>query len=251
MVVRISLAQPMSDQIPPQPDSAPFGTVPQASESFRTVPNVSEPFRTIRNDSESFRNVPHPSERKENHSLTVREAARMFETAGVARTERSITNWCQVNAQGIARLDAYFDPNERKYYITPQSVELAIAEEKAKAAKINPPSEPVGSVPHDSETNTPASEANPGQDTDRVRKLEKELMDSMILNKGKDFLIEQLKQERDGFFGQLLDASRKVGELETKILQLHAPEPRRLRVNRSDEIPGEADLKSPSPDQSA
>jgi hypothetical protein len=59
----------------------------------------------------------------------------MFEDAGVARTERSITNWCQLNAQGIARLDAYYDPNERKYFITPQSVELAIAEEKAKAAR--------------------------------------------------------------------------------------------------------------------
>ena len=48
-------------------------------------------------------------------------------------------------------------------------------------------------------------------------------MDLRILNKGKDFLIEQLRQERDGFFGQLLDASRKVGELETKLLQLKEP----------------------------
>jgi len=62
----------------------------------------------------------------------------MFEVAGVARTERSIINWCQLNSQGVARLDAYFDPNERRYYITPQSVELAIAEEKAKAARNTP-----------------------------------------------------------------------------------------------------------------
>jgi hypothetical protein len=61
--------------------------------------------------------------------------ARMFETAGVARTERSITNWCQPNKSGIARLDAYFDPNERRYFITPQSTELEIQEEKAKAVK--------------------------------------------------------------------------------------------------------------------
>jgi hypothetical protein len=48
----------------------------------------------------------------------------------VWRTERSITHCCQPNRTGIARLDRYFDPNERKYYLTPQNVELAIQEEK-------------------------------------------------------------------------------------------------------------------------
>ncbi len=80
--------------------------------------------------------------------MTVREVARMFEAAGVARTERSIVNWCQPNRTGIARLDSYLDPNERRYYISPQSVKLAIAEEKAKAAKINEPAESFGSIPH-------------------------------------------------------------------------------------------------------
>src|SRR6266852_771497 len=87
----------------------------------------------VPNGSASFGKVPNVSERKENHTLTVREVAQMFESAGVARTERSITNWCQPNKSGIARLDAYFDPNEMRYFITPQSVESAIAEEKAKA----------------------------------------------------------------------------------------------------------------------
>ena len=71
----------------------------------------------------------------------------MFETAGVARTERSIINWCQPNRQGIARLDSYYDPNERKYYITPQSVETAIQEEIQRTKKTSevPPSESFGS----------------------------------------------------------------------------------------------------------
>src|SRR6266852_6015975 len=97
------------------------------------VPNGSASLGKVPNNSESFRSIPKVSDRKENHTLTVREVARMFETAGVARTERSITNWCQSNKSGIARLDAYFDPNEMRYFITPQSVESAIAEEKAKA----------------------------------------------------------------------------------------------------------------------
>ena len=111
------------------------GNIPHDSAEFRNVPNTSEPFRTVQHNAESFRSLPQISERKESHTLTVREVARMFEAAGVARTERSIVNWCQPNRTGIARLDSYFDPNERRYYISPQSVEQAITEEKAKATK--------------------------------------------------------------------------------------------------------------------
>lgn len=225
-------------------DAAPFGSVPQASESVRTVPNVSEPFRTMRNDSESFRNIPHPSERKENHSLTVREAARMFEAAGVARTERSITNWCQMNAQGIARLDAYYDPNERKYYITPQSVELAIAEEKAKAAKANTPSEPVGNIPNASER-AENSQLHEYRDDADTKSLQYKIRDLQITNQAKDMFIERLEKERTMIFEQLLDASHKVGELETRLLQIESPAPRHLKVSRMNEIAEEDDFKIP------
>jgi hypothetical protein len=145
----------------------------------------------------------------------------------VARTERSITDWCQPNRTGVARLDAYFDPNERKYFISPQSVELAIAEEKAKAAKINEPTEQFGkngseafrTIPHDTETRNktePGSEA----DTDRLKELERENMDLKITNRGKDYLIEKLQDERKDFFEQVISANRKVGELENRLLQL-------------------------------
>ena len=62
----------------------------------------------------------------------MREVARLFEQAGVPRTERSIIKWCRLNWQGVARLDAFFDENERRYYITPQSVTRAIEDERAK-----------------------------------------------------------------------------------------------------------------------
>ena len=220
-----------------QPENVPhpaaeFGTMPNGAESFRKVPQASESFGKVRNTSERFGTIPHLSERKENHSLTVREAARLFETAGVARTERSITNWCQPNRTGVARLDAYFDPNERKYYISPQSVELAIAEEKAKAAKINEPSEPFGKVPQPAEDfRTIPHDAETGNETETVseieksrgKELERENLDLKIANRGKDYLIDQLKNERTGFFEQLLTANKKMGELETKLLQLEKP----------------------------
>jgi hypothetical protein len=204
--------------------STEFGNVRNASESFGKIPNGSEPFRKLPNDAEGFRNVPKAAERSENHTLTVREAARMFETAGVARTERSIVNWCQLNAQGIARLDAYFDPNERKYFITPQSVELAIAEEKAKAAKNNEPAEPFGKVPNPAERAEP-----PHQETSEsweIKELENEIRDLQITNKAKDIVIDQMQKERIGFIDQLMATSRKMGELETKLLQLESPNQR-------------------------
>ncbi|HEV2329284.1 MAG TPA: hypothetical protein VGY56_10900 [Verrucomicrobiae bacterium] len=204
-------------------NAAESGDVQNGSESFRTLPKASESFGTIRNDSARFGNVPHLSERKQNHTLTVREAARMFEMAGVARTERSIVNWCQPNRQGIPRLDSYFDPNERRYYITPDSIEMAISEEKARAAKTNEPSEPFGTFPTGSERaqQTPAASSEAG--TGRIRELEMELMDLKITNRGKDFFIEQLQKERNGVLDQLLTANRKVGELESRLLQLEGP----------------------------
>src|SRR5438552_705408 len=166
---------------------------PQDSDRFSSVPKDSADFRRVLNDSEGVRRVPQSSDWKENHTLTVRETARMFEAAGVARTERSIINWCQLNVQGVARLDAYFDPNERKYFITPQSVELAIAEEKAKAAKRIESSEPVRTVPNESERALETGDAGSEAGTGRIRELEKEVIDLKITNRGKDFFIERLK----------------------------------------------------------
>jgi predicted RNase H-like nuclease (RuvC/YqgF family) len=126
---------------------------------------------------------------------------------------------CQPNRQVISQLDSYYDPNERRYYITPQSVETAIQEEKAKAAKNNEFSEPVRSLRKDAEGPKKGSES----DDDQVKELERENLDLKIANRGKDYLIEQLQKERAGFFDQLLVANRKVGKLETKLLQLEEP----------------------------
>jgi len=187
-------------------------TIPQASAEFCTVPK----------DTEEFGKVPKGAERRENHTLTVRETARMFETAGVARTERSIINWCQPNRQGITRLDSYYDPNERKYYITPQSVETAIQEEIQRANKS--PDAPASEVFGNPVAHVKHSEfgVNP-MDERKVQELERQVVDLNIANRGKDYLIDQLKGERTGFFEKLLSANRTLGQLETKLDQLDGP----------------------------
>jgi len=185
------------------------------------IPQDSAEFRTVLNATEDFGAVPQVAERKENHTLTVKETARMFEAAGVARTERSVINWCQPNRQGIPRLDSYYDPNERKYYITPQSVEAVIQEEIQRASKSSEPStsESFGTVV--------AHVKHPGNanaaDEKRLKELEREIFDLQITNRGKDYLIGELNKERNRFFDQLLDANRTVGRLETKLQRLEEP----------------------------
>ena len=198
--------------------------------------NTSEPFGNVPNNAEEFGTVPKVAERKEDHTLTVREVARIFEAAGVARTERSIINWCQPNKSGVARLDCYFDPNDRKYFVTPQSVELAIAEEKAKASKTSDPVyeafgnvRPPGKSPINNSEPVDGSEGN----SDRLKTLDREVMDLKIVNRGKDYFIEQMKSEQESLLGQLVSSSRKVGELETRLLQLGEPV---AETNESDSV---------------
>lgn len=210
-----------------QSGSADFGIIPKPAEEFGMMRNDAEAFGTISNNAEAFRSPATHSERKENHTLTVREVARMFEAAGVARTERSIINWCQPNKMGIARLDFYFDPNERKYFISPQSVEAAIQEEKAKAAKGGAAVDTERGLPKDSETLQNVDNDRQRSADKKVGELEKEVLDLKITNRAKDFYIEQLKQERE-IFGQerqqyvekLMSFNRKVGQLEAKLLQI-------------------------------
>jgi hypothetical protein len=226
------------------PDAQPsFSTVPQAAEDFGSVPNPAEPFGnvpqgsegygTIPQASEPFRTVPNPAatryvERKATHTLTVREVARLFEAAGVARTERSITNWCRPTAQGIARLDAWYDPNERRYYVTPESVERAIAEEQARARRTTE------AVPHAAEGEDSQSTGHQSSHQEQTHsghreldELRKDNLDLKITNRAKDQFIDLLQKERSEFAGereryvqQLVAASRQLGELEQRLLQL-------------------------------
>jgi len=204
--------------------------LPNHSEEFGNLPQPSATFRTVPNNAETFRSLPKPIERTDRHTMTVREAARMFETAGVARTERSIINWCQPNRQGVTRLDCYFDPNERRYYITHESVNRAMEEELARVVKSpESPSAGTNELPNRSEaTRTTKTEQTSERDTERVRELEKEVLDLKITNRGKDFFIEQLQKEREHFaterrhyVDELITSNRKLGELETR-LQLTA-----------------------------
>lgn len=226
----------------PPADQNVSGSVQNTSEPFGSMPNSSEAFGKVPKTSETYGTAPRVAERTENHTLTVRDAARLFEDAGVARTERSIVNWCQPNAQGIARLDAYYDPNERKYFISPASVNRAIEEEKFRAARAAeqvphtseaPKSEPPNAEPSNSE---PDGKVRKASDGGAVGELEAKLRDLEITNRVKDQVILmkdreiQMLQEREhDYIERLINSGHRIGELETRLLQLDVPSESRSR----------------------
>ena len=176
-----------------------FGNVPNASATFGTIPNDAEPFRTVRN----------VSERTENHTLTVREVARLFEQAGLPRTERSIINWCRLNRQGVARLEAFFDENEGRYYITQQSVNRAVEEERATQPAAGNPPTTEKELPHHAET-PPRRDA---ESSDRVKELERQNRDLEIATRAKDYYLERLEKER----GQYVEQPRRHEPLHRRV----------------------------------
>ncbi len=199
------------------PISEDFGKVPNAAATFGNIPQAAETFRTFPNHAEGFGTLRNHAEKTEHHTQSVREVARMFEQAGVPRTERSIINWCQPNRQGIARLDAYFDTNERRYFITPESVTRAIQEEQSKGGNMPPTLQPTSkeAIPNPSETTSRTTGGN-----ERTDELARQNRDLEIATRAKDFYIERLEKERDQNMERLVGMSRYVGELETQMLQL-------------------------------
>jgi hypothetical protein len=218
-----------------------------SSEQFGTVRNDSEPFGSIRNGSEEVGSIPNLSEeleRVEKYTLTVREVARMFEEAGMSRTERSIVKWCTPNPHGMPRLMCQFEQNERRWLITEESVRIVIAEEIVKQRELkarNPqaPEQPGTAEDHDERTREVTREARTHESASerttfedevttaakdkRIRELEFQLRDEQIVSRAKDIVIEQLEKDRKYLLDQATGWSRQVGVLETKLLQIEGP----------------------------
>ena len=54
--------------------------------------------------------------------------------------------------------------------------------------------------------------------------MEQEILDLKITNRAKDQVIDHFRAERKDIIDQLLNASRRVGELETKVFQFSPPD---------------------------
>ena len=112
------------------------------------------------------------------------------------------------------------DPNERKHFITPESVDRAIQEELAKA----------GAGPERSGKEPAKTSQSDGADAADVKELRHQIIDLTITNKGKDYFIQQLEQDRAKLFEEqrllvdrVAESNRLVGQMEEKLLRLEPP----------------------------
>jgi len=224
------------------------------------MPNDSEDLgKGLSVDTESGPKIRKLAERTGEHTVTVGEAAKIFEEANLHVTERTIINWCNPNKRGIVRLDGYFDERDGKYFITPRSIQQSIKNESL-GGKVTQPvhsgsseyqdgvSEPQGKdseerpnvpegIPMDSENGSESFSSvvgdllSNGENKDQViRDLRQRFMDEKILNKGKDYFLEQLQKDRENFVGerqelihQLVLQGERIGKLESELRQLQAP----------------------------
>lgn len=189
-------------------DSETFGIIQKDAGEF------SKEFPKDR--SEGNWNFPNGKERTPEHTIVVREATKIFEEVGIPITEHTVTNWCKPNKRGNVRLDCYYDEGDRKYFITPQSIDEAIVQELQGKGGISPAplplsepgskvSESVGSVQKDepssseevqkqpediSGTQNPSTKSTHGQQGSDVNVTVVEALMSQLDSKDKQ--IEQL-----------------------------------------------------------
>ena len=91
-------------------------------------------------------------------------------------------------------------------------------------------SESAGNAPKDSERQEPALPATPGGNVEKALALRQEIANLQITNQAKDLLLERLQKDREHFdlerhqyVEQLMNFSREVGDLETKLQQVEGP----------------------------
>jgi hypothetical protein len=180
-------------------------------------------------------------ERSAAHTLTTAEVAKLFEHEQLPRSQRSIERYCKAE-----QLDCYWDPLEKCYYITPDSVRRLIGQLKEiQARHVSPPGVGPGPSAAGSRPAQASNETGNAQETgdetargeraqaghDATRKaLEDKIFNLTIDNSAKEQVItalkDQLKNDRDEFVAKLERNARRVGELETEVQhmkQLTAP----------------------------
>jgi hypothetical protein len=169
------------------------------------------------------------------YTLTAEEASQRFINAGVPRSPRTIDRYCKSGHLVCIKVDT--ERNE-KYFITSESVAARIQQLQQVVPSGHVETEPdmsrhVASRPdmsrHDSiDDQTILDEKKKLEE--RIAELERENLDLKITNRGKDYFVEELKNERVNFESirkemtqQLIEQSRRVGELEVKVHLIEAP----------------------------
>ena len=188
------------------------------------------------------------SVRREEHNLTTREALQLFEVAGLPRNQRSIERYC---ADG--KLDAFFESDEQRYYISRASVDRLIGQlteiktrheaisavGPAVSDGIRPATTPVRQERDERQESSVHAdvkilETKLANIEDEKKKLEEKNFTLSYEKKASEQIVtmmrDQMKEDRKEFFQQMDklvkemgDTKQLVGELQTQLKQIAAP----------------------------
>jgi hypothetical protein len=169
------------------------------------------------------------------YTLTVEDASRLFATAGVPRSPRTIDRYCKSGHLVCMKIET--ERNE-KYLITQDSVTERIRElqqvvSTGHVQTQHDTSRHVGTQPDMSRHDTTHDQITDDEKRKleaRIKEMEGENFDLKITNRAKDYFVEELKKEREYFevvrqdmTQKLIEQSRQVGELQVKVYQLEPP----------------------------
>ncbi len=216
-------------------------------------PTQSDHDRPSPTESDAVRHGPTDQQRRsEFHTLTTRDVMKIFDEAGLPRNQRSIERYCKDN-----KLDCYADSDEQRYYITRASVDRLIGQLKEIQARhpqanLSPPPQMSATSGADVERQRPTlmqdadtvkrttdekreSETAKEEYEKKMKELEDKIFNLEVDKRAKDQVVtmlrDQLKDDRD-HYGQLLvqhtnkiaKYGRRLGQLETEVKQLKAPD---------------------------
>lgn len=192
--------------------------------------------------------VPDPDSDRGDY-LIMEEAYVIFENQGERRSVRMIAEYCK-----NGELVCFYDSDDKRWHITRESVDNKIRKIKdlnARKAAIAPP--PLSTSEHFTEDPTPphrTTEEIPRKSEsatpppEEIKKLEQEIFDLKVLNKGKDYVIEQFREERKELFTRIETSSRRIGRLKSMLLQLMPGQP----TKGNDPVPPPADRNANPPE---
>src|SRR5262249_48932475 len=151
---------------------------------------------------------------------------------GVPRSPRTIDRYCKLGHLDCMKVDT--ERNE-KYLISSESVAARIKELQQVVPSRHVETQHDMSRYDQSQPDMSRHDATRDQITDdekkqleaKIAELERENIDLKITNRGKDYFVDELKKEREFFENvrkemtqQLIEQSRRVGELQVKVRQL-------------------------------
>jgi len=164
--------------------------------------------------------------------VTVQQASRLFDDAGVPRSERSIQRYCK-----RGHLDCYLFDREQDviYLIDPESLERRVEELKQLSEISMSQGVATGRVTarHGASERDVSRQGNEGEEgLEDVEQLQKKILvltDKLSLkdveNRVKDKLLLTLNEQRREDMNKIAELGQNIGEWKTKYLALSAPAP--------------------------